>query len=243
MNVPPPIESEEESTRQNAMHVLRVYFAEQRWSRLAMTVILVLTGLAGLGTSWGLLRMGVERMWMRYPAAVLIAWGVFLVLVWIWIQCERRYFRADEIVETALRGRDPREAMRRLKESDSTALNWFDGVPNAPDLLDEAGLFVAIASVTIGAVVLAVGGILNVVFAAPVLFAEVFLDAILIGVLCRRIQPGKHGFWAVGLIRRTFRPVALTALALCMAALCFAWLTPGAQTLGEVLAQLMGRSL
>src|SRR5687767_11551649 len=105
--------ADQERARRMAMRALRVYFAEKRWSRLAMGFILLLTGAAGIAASWGLLQAGVNQMWMRYPAAVMIAWGVFLVLLWLWMQVERRYFAADERMDALLKGRDPAEALRR----------------------------------------------------------------------------------------------------------------------------------
>ena len=52
-----------------------------------MSLILLLTGLAGFLASFSLLQLDVSRMWIRYPIAILIAYGVFLLLLrlWLWI--------------------------------------------------------------------------------------------------------------------------------------------------------------
>jgi hypothetical protein len=229
---------DQELARRTAMRALRVYFAEKRWSRLAMTFILLLTGAAGVAASWGMLRLGLEQMWARYPLAVLIAWVAFLLLVWLWMQVERRCFTADEEIEKLLKGRDPREAMRRLKDDDSSVLDWFDAVPDIGE--SEGCVVIVIAVAVIGLVFLALTAILNALLAAPILFAEVFVDAILIGALYKRIKPLHEPWWVVGAMRHTFRPVALTAAALFVCALVFSFFAPNAKSIGGVLAHFRG---
>lgn len=56
------------------------------------------TALAGFLASVLLLKAGLEQMWLRYPLAVLFAWGVFLGLVRLWAELERSTMRMDEEV-------------------------------------------------------------------------------------------------------------------------------------------------
>jgi hypothetical protein len=228
--------TDQERARRMAVRALRVYFAEKRWSRLAMGFILLLTGAAGVAASWGLLQAGLGQMWMRYPLSVLIAWGVFLFLLWVWIQVERRYFTADEEVAALLKGRDPAEAMRRLKDDDSSVLDWFSDVP---DVSDGEGCFVLLVGLALICLIFfAAAAILNVLIGAPILFAEVFVDAVLVGALYKRIKPMQEQWWVLGAVRHTWRPVALTATALLVCALIFRYFAPNAHSAGEVLAHL-----
>ena len=55
-----------------------------------MSLILAATGAAGFLVSFALLHMGLTRMWLRYPVAVLAAYGVFLFLLRIWLHLQRR---------------------------------------------------------------------------------------------------------------------------------------------------------
>jgi len=57
--------------------------------RLLMSLILAATGAAGFLVSFALLHLGVARMWLRYPLAVLAAYGVFLLLLRIWLHLRR----------------------------------------------------------------------------------------------------------------------------------------------------------
>lgn len=229
---------DQERARQMAMKALRVYFAEKRWSRLAMGFILLFTGAAGVAASWGMLCAGIGQMWLRYPLSVLAAWGAFLVLLWLWMQVERRFFKADEHMATLLKGRDPAEAMRRLKDKDSSVLDWFD---NVPDVGDAEGCIVGIViAVVLGFVGFAIAAILNVIAAAPILFAEVFVDAVLIGALYKRIKPLHEEWWVLGAMRHTAKPVTLTAGVMLIFAVIFTALAPEAKTVGGVIAHFRG---
>lgn len=50
-----------------------------------MTLILSLTGAAGFLISFALLHIGITRMWLRYPIAILLAYCVFLLLLRFWL--------------------------------------------------------------------------------------------------------------------------------------------------------------
>jgi hypothetical protein len=62
------------------------------------------SGLAGFLTSFSLLHLQVQAMWLRYGLSVLVAYGVFLVLVRAWTQ----YYRARPAQIVFLQG-VPRE--------------------------------------------------------------------------------------------------------------------------------------
>ena len=230
---------DQERARQMAMRALRVYFAEKRWSRMAMAFILTLTGAAGVAASWGLLKAGLLEMWMRYPLAVLIAWGVFLALVWCWMQIERKYFTADEDMAELLKGRDPKEAMERLKNDDFSVLDWFDGVPDFAD--GEGCAVLTVAVIVLGLMFFTIGAIVNVLMGAPILFAEVFVDAVLIGALYKRVKPLHEQWWVIGAAGHTWKPVTLTAALLVVFAMSCSYLAPKAHTAGEVIAHLRGK--
>lgn len=68
--------------------------------RIQMTMMVTATGLAGFGASVVLLQLGVSSMPVRYSLAVIIAYTVFLLLVRLWVEYQRRGFQADaEIVD------------------------------------------------------------------------------------------------------------------------------------------------
>src|SRR2546427_8543265 len=65
-------------------------------SRLQMALIVALTGAAGFLASHLLRLAGVDAMLLRYPMAVLLAYGVFLLMMWIWIRWRWDDVRSEE---------------------------------------------------------------------------------------------------------------------------------------------------
>lgn len=76
----------------------RQHLRERGWPRLQMALIVALTGAAGFLASHLLRLAGIDAMLLRYPMAVLLAYGVFLLLMWIWIR-----WRWDNVLD----GRSP----------------------------------------------------------------------------------------------------------------------------------------
>lgn len=57
--------------------------------RLQMSILLALTGASGFLTSFILLKSGVGSMALRYPVAVMVAYGVFLLLLRVWLALQK----------------------------------------------------------------------------------------------------------------------------------------------------------
>ena len=55
-----------------------------------MSLIVACTGAAGFVASFLLLHLGLRRLWPRYALAVVFAYGVFLLLVRLWLAIQRR---------------------------------------------------------------------------------------------------------------------------------------------------------
>jgi len=54
--------------------------------RFALFFIIFVSGVSGLLASIWLLHLGLTHMGMRYPLALLAAYGVFLTLLWLWLR-------------------------------------------------------------------------------------------------------------------------------------------------------------
>lgn len=74
--------------------LLAIEHAQERmrasFPRLQMSLIVALTGGSGLLASFLLLHGGIQSMALRYPAAVALAYVVFLLLLWVWLRTTRR---------------------------------------------------------------------------------------------------------------------------------------------------------
>lgn len=192
-----------------------------------MSSIVLLSGGAGLLSSFSMLHAGLTSMWLRYPLAVVFAWGVFLALMRAWVEVERRYLPDQELAEF-LHLPDPGEA--ETIAPDSSWLDWID-LP----LEAEEGCLITVCLI---AVMILLGfaflGIVSVVISAPALIAEVFLDAVLVAALYRRMKLIEHRWWLGGAIRQTWAPVLLAALGLMIAGFAMQVAAPGAVSVGDV---------
>lgn len=75
-------------SRDEAVGRLRHDLQTRGWPRSQMTLLVGLTGASGLLASFLLLRAGLDSMVLRYPLALLAAYGVFLLLLWLWLRAQ-----------------------------------------------------------------------------------------------------------------------------------------------------------
>jgi uncharacterized membrane protein YgcG len=73
-------------TRSHIVVHLKRGLERDSFPRLQMGLIVFLTGAAGLFCSYLLLHAGVASMTLRYPIALLLAYLVFLCLLWVWLR-------------------------------------------------------------------------------------------------------------------------------------------------------------
>lgn len=73
-------------SRDDAVGRLRHDLQTHGWPRSQMMLLVALTGGSGLLASFLLLQAGLDSMALRYPLALLMAYGVFLLLLWLWLR-------------------------------------------------------------------------------------------------------------------------------------------------------------
>lgn len=73
-------------TRSQAILRLQHRLEKDAYPRIQMGFIVTLTGGAGLLFSFVLLHAGMANMALRYPLALVAAYGVFLGLLWLWMR-------------------------------------------------------------------------------------------------------------------------------------------------------------
>lgn len=111
-------------TRARAAQAVRRMLARDAWPRLEMSAVLILAAASGFGASVLLLQLGITQMGLRYPVAVVFAYGVFLVLLRVWIALRNPFSRLDvEVLDidldlSDLRLRLPTRGVKR---------GWFGG--------------------------------------------------------------------------------------------------------------------
>ena len=166
-------------------------------------------------------------MWKRYPISVAAAYVVFLVSLRIWAEIERKRI-------------DPDGAQRLADEQpfvpDRKSSNRYPSWPGIFDLtdfgMDGEGCIVGCVFVVVA---VAVGGaVITVIASAPALIADVFLDAVLMTILYKRLKAAAQQHWLGTAIKRTWRPMLITAVALSIAGGVIQWHWPKARSIGDM---------
>ena len=235
------------------------------WPRLQMSVIVLVTGAAGLLSSFLLLAAGIESMLLRYPLAVVIAYGVFLLQMWTWTR-----WRGDSVIDgldmpgepgmlSPGGGGDNWTGAGGGSGGGGASASWSSSMESGSsgpcagadvlevDVLEvvdaDAGLpLLAILALTAVAVacVAAAGW---VVWTAPALMAELLVDAAIAGGLYRRMRGAQAEGWWWLCARHTLWPL-LGVLAFFAALGAIAGLlAPEATTLSGALQALRSLSI
>jgi hypothetical protein len=241
-------------TRSHAILRIRRRLEQDAFPRIQMGLIVGLTGAAGLLFSFLMLDAGITSMALRYPLALLAAYGFFLFLLWLWLRT-----KADDYVEipdlSGLVPSGPGEGSSAIGGGGGNfggggASGSFDGpaslMPFEPDSAspleeaasavsdaDELAIPLIVAACALG---LALAS-LYVVYAAPILFAELLVDGALSYALYSKIKGAESPHWLGSAIRRTALPFLLTGGFVAIAGAAMAAYAPGAHSIGQVIQQ------
>ena len=232
----------------------------QSFPRLQMSLIVILAGIGAFLCSAGLLASGVSSMAARYFVATAIGYMVFLLLIRVWLAYQRRRWSIDLDVPLdavpdgdlgtpsfsggggsfggggAGRSFDSAGAPvmpRRISIADARSSSSMDAgssIDLVPDL-DEAWPF------ALGVILLLAGvvALAFVIYASPVLFAEVLLDAAVVGAVYRRARRRSRAHWLQGVVRRIWLPATALCVFVALAGLALQASEPGVRSLGDVI--------
>ncbi len=219
---------------------------------LQMALIVTLSGFGGLLASFVLMVLGLEALWLRYALAVLVAYAVFLLSVWIWIKSVRRTLSSDavhtDVLDTAEIPDVPVGQPHFVgggghSGGGGASASFGSGEPAAspaPDIggghslfdvdLDEGivvlAVLAAIASAAIAAIYLVV--------IAPTFFAEVIVDGALSLGLYRRLRRTVGQDWLQSAMKRTVVPFFVVAMFFVIAGIAMQVYAPEARSIGAV---------
>ena len=220
--------------RERIKRGLQQYFEKRRSPRFMLTLVILITALSGFGISFWLLKFGLTSMGLRYPAAVLLAYGIFLVLIRLWVEVERRHFDPeDPEIQKGLE-QDEQRFDSGIRVTDKS---WWEHL-DVPLEFDggEGCLIVLLMGVVGGLAALLIAAIGE----APVMIAEVFIDAVLSGMLYRRLRIAASEHWLGTAIRKTWRYVLAVAVLMCVAGFALDFSAKNSDTMGMAIKELLG---
>jgi len=212
-------------TRSHAIVRLRRELEARAFPRFEMALIVGLTGAVGFLFSFMLMHLGLNSMALRYPLALMFAYGFFLFALWLWLRARESDF-SDLLDPELIEARLPLDASSNTGSADA-----FDGLAQVAAESDELAVPLIALFVTIGAALAS----LYVVYLAPLLFAELIFDGVLAYTLFRHLRSVDQAHWLQTALRRTALPFLVTALVLCAGGALLGHSAPGARTLLEAL--------
>jgi hypothetical protein len=215
--------------------------------RLVMLAVLSVTLAVGFLSSVAMVHLGVDRMPVRYPLAVAVAYGTFLVMLWVWLQRQTIYSSLSEDPEgllvpgvaffgAAAMGKDlaAEEEGQRQGKGDGGYVGDFFSFGDIGEGLSALVILVIIA----GGCTLVVS--VYLVVTSPLLLAELLVDGALLGVMSRAVSPNSPPHWSRAIVRRTWSAAMITAIVFGLVGFGIERVAPGAHTLAEAWAAERG---
>jgi len=238
-------------TRSHAILRIKRRLEQDAFPRIQMSLIVGLTGATGLLFSYIMLQLGVTSMALRYPLALLAAYGVFLLLLWLWLRTQAEdYVDIPDLPGSMSSGSSDCVPDFEGGGGDfggAGASGSFDGPSSFASVNSDTSPLAEAASALDGADELAIPLIaaalalgialasLYVVYAAPILFAELLVDGALSYALYRRIKAANSPHWIESAMRRTALPFVLTGAFVSATGAAMAAYAPGAHSIGQVI--------
>ncbi|HCI14493.1 MAG: hypothetical protein A2063_08820 [Gallionellales bacterium GWA2_60_142] len=223
--------------------------------RLQMSFLVTITGASGFVASFSLLHSGFHVMPWRYLLACMIAYVVFLMLLWLWLRTKAEDYADIPDFSNGIpshgggSGECHSYAGNGGEFGGGGASGSFDSsyevIPlESADAGGPVGDALEAASgadelaIPLFVLILFVALLLSslyVVYSAPMLFAELLLDGMLAAGLYRRLKGIPRQHWLETSLRRTFWPFLLTALLSWGTGWAMQLYAPEADSIGDVL--------
>ena len=224
-------------SRTEAVKQVAQYLRRKSQPRLLLFAILVFTGIVGAASSFLMLHVGLEAMYLRYPIAALIAYLVFLLLLRLW-QSHQAH-QPDLAIQLGTEPNVHNTPNVQMEDKKTGSKRSFLDALDAMDFLnvfdDAPGLLICLLiAVIVGALAL-LGLVLSF---APILLAEVLLDGLLVAGIWGRLKKSGDENPLRAAFRITRIPALIVILALFVIGYVFKLVDPSANSIGDVIRAL-----
>ncbi len=249
MNTPVP-------DRKKAIARVKRWLEQRSMPRLQMSIIVLVTALAGFLSSFLMLQLGLTRMGIRYLLAVGFAYAAFLALLCLWLHYHRK--KTTERKTDADTNFDALDwlDLNLIPSSETTSAVEFGGASGGGGAArsfgagmlgdsENAGTGAKISAILdwddgawIIALILAVlGGViasLYIIFSAPAFLAEILVDGVLAAGLYKRLRHIDNRNWLETALEKTWLPVLIVALLFLVAGHLIQLHLPEVDSIGDV---------
>lgn len=240
-------------TREELSARAAAIFRYRSFPRLTILIVLALSGAASFLVSVILLDAGMTRMRLRYPLAGVAGYVAFIGLIRLWITYHRRSpswedaIDAIDLADTGARatisetsplsiGAGGRSGGAGASTSWGRAAEASAGEAAGGMLdVDEIWYVMMLGVIAFAGFI----GLAYIVYVAPLLLAEVALDAALVSTLYAKLRRQDVRHWSKTLVRRTWLPAAGIIVTLALTGLVMQLAAPGAKSIGGVVAALL----
>lgn len=255
--------------REQRVEEIKQQLLRDSFPRLEISAILLFTALSGFLVSFLLLHAGFSSMTLRYPVCIAVAYGVFLLLLRLWLSLYNPRLRTDANLDSLdlidLPGSSSNVFSKGFSSLNTgktlefgggdfggagTGGSWGDSVSPTVSGGDSSildGVDLSFDLEEIGLIILAViailGGLLAtfyIVWIAPILLAEILVDGVLITGLYHRVKKIERRHWLQTAIKKTLLSAVLAALFFSLAGFAMHKISPEARSIGEVWHQTDG---
>jgi len=200
---------------------LRRRLGQRFFVRWHMSLILAGVVLAGLGASRVLLALGVRSLPLRWLLVLAFAYGVFFVLVRLWMAYVASLW--------------PAEAQAAARERNRRPGSMLDYLSHGLDFGEAFSVGEWILLLVLGLIVASLFGFaVWVVIEAPALLAEAAFEALLASGLLPATQRLEARGWAGSLFGDTVKPFAVVAAITVGIGWAVQWLCPEAVRLADL---------
>ncbi len=243
----------EKKERERLVEQARGYLEAAGRPRLVMLAVLTITLAAGFLSSVAMVHLGVQRMPIRYPLAVAIAYATFLGMLWMWLQRQTTAPMLPDdpeglfipgIAAVGMAGMGKELAAATLNDDHAAKKNQKqNGSGSIGDLFNGSDLGEGLSALVILVLIAGICTLivsLYLVVTSPMLLAELLVDGVLLGAMSRAVRPGSTPHWSRAVVRRTWLAALVTAIVFGLVGFGIEHVAPGSHTLAEAWAVEQG---